>query len=92
MVNEIDVTPEFRQQEFENYNTTDDHLMHIMGLVKDQEGNIYYKIKNSWGANSDRVGNGGYIYMSESYFKLKSISVMVHKDVLSDELKKKLHI
>lgn len=92
LVNEIDVTQEFRQKEFENYNTTDDHLMHIMGLVKDQEGNIYYKIKNSWGANSDRVGNGGYIYMSESYFKLKSISVMVHKDVLSDELKKKLHI
>ena len=41
------ITPEFRQEEFENYNTTDDHLMHIIGLVKDQNGTEYYKVKNS---------------------------------------------
>lgn len=83
------ITPEYRQQEFENYNTTDDHLMHITGMLKDQNGNTYYKVKNSWGKNSERVNYGGYIYMSEAYFKLKTISIMVHKNVLTEESKNK---
>ncbi|SNR58713.1 bleomycin hydrolase [Lutibacter agarilyticus] len=84
IVTEKDVTPEFRQEEFENFNTTDDHLMHIVGLVKDQNGTEYYKVKNSWGTNSNRIGNNGYVYMSKAFFKLKTISVMVHKDAVSD--------
>jgi len=86
IVEEKNVSPEFRQQEFENYNTTDDHLMHIVGLVKDQNGTEYYKVKNSWGADSDRIGNNGYVYMSKAFFKLKTISVMVHKQALSNNL------
>lgn len=92
IVPELEVTQEIRQQEFNNYNTTDDHLMHIVGIVKDQKGNTYYKVKNSWGGNSNRIGNDGYIFMSEAFFKLKSISIMVHKDALSDEMKEKLTI
>lgn len=84
IVKEKDITPEFRQEEFENFNTTDDHLMHIVGLVKDQNGTEYYKVKNSWGTNSNRIGNNGYVYMSKAFFKLKTISVMVHKDAVSD--------
>ncbi|GAA3640576.1 C1 family peptidase [Flavivirga jejuensis] len=79
---EKQVTQELRQQEFENYNTTDDHLMHITGVLKDQNGTTYYKVKNSWGTNPKRVNNGGYIYMSEAYFKLKTISVMLHKKAI----------
>ncbi len=89
-VAEKTITPELRQQEFENYNTTDDHLMHIVGMVKDQKGNEYYKVKNSWGGNSNRIGNNGYIYMSKAFFKLKAISVLFNKNGLSEELKKKL--
>jgi len=92
IVEENTISPEFRQQEFENYNTTDDHLMHIVGLVKDQKGNEYYKVKNSWGTSGERIGNGGYVYMSKAFFKLKAISVMVHKDGLSDALKSELKI
>lgn len=55
MVLEKKITKEFRQQEFENYDTTDDHLMHIVGLVKDQKGNEYYKVKNSWGSNVNEL-------------------------------------
>lgn len=84
IVKEKDITPEFRQEEFENFNTTDDHLMHIVGLVKDQNGTEYYKVKNSWGTNSNRIGNNGYVYMSKAFFKLKTISVMVHKDAVND--------
>lgn len=87
---EKEITAEYRQQEFENYNTTDDHLMHITGSLKDQNGTNYYKVKNSWGSNSERVSNGGYIYMSEAYMRLKTISVMVHKDALPESLQSKL--
>lgn len=77
---QIDAT--YRQQEFENYTTTDDHLMHITGMAKDQNGTIYYIVKNSWGSDPERVGRGGYIYMSASYLRLKTISVLLHKDAL----------
>ena len=89
IVPEQEVTQNSRQKAFESYVTTDDHLMHITGTVKDQKGNIYYKVKNSWGSN---LANGGYVYMSEAFAKMKIISVMVHKDALDKELKKKLNI
>lgn len=85
---EKEITQEFRQNEFENFNTTDDHLMHITGIVKDQNGTNYYKVKNSWGKDSDRVSNGGYIYMSEAYFRLKTISIMIHQDGIPKKIKK----
>jgi len=84
------ITAEYRQEEFENYTTTDDHLMHITGLAKDQNGNTYFRVKNSWGSNTDRVPNDGYVHMSEAFFKLKTISVMVHKDALPKALRQKL--
>ncbi|MGE4346757.1 MAG: C1 family peptidase [Flavobacteriaceae bacterium] len=89
---EAKITQEFRQQEFENFNTTDDHLMHIVGKVKDQKGNIYYTVKNSWGSSGERIGNNGYIYMSVPYTKLKTISIMLHKDGLLAKTKKSLNL
>ncbi len=61
--------------------------MHIVGKVKDQTGKMYYKVKNSWGTKS---GKEGYVYMSVSYMKLKSISVLLHKDGLTKATKSKL--
>ena len=87
---EKEISADYRQQEFENFNTTDDHLMHITGMLKDQNGKMYYKVKNSWGKNG--LGNDGYVYMSEAYFKLKTISIMIHKDALPDAIKAKLLI
>ena len=81
------ISPEYRQAEFENLDTQDDHLMHIVGKVKDQTGKIYYKVKNSWGS---KAGKEGFIYMSPSYLKLKSISVLLHKDGLAKATKSKL--
>lgn len=86
------ITPEYRQQEFENYNTTDDHLMHIVGLVFDQNGTPYYKVKNSWGSNGKRVKFGGYIYMSSAYMRLKAISILVHKKAIDRKLRRKLKL
>jgi len=89
---EKEITAEFRQAEFENFDTTDDHLMHIVGKVKDQKGNVYYKVKNSWGTDKAKVANGGYVYMSVPYMKLKSISVLVHKNGLIKKTKKELGV
>lgn len=86
------VTQELRQQEFENFNTTDDHLMHIVGKAKDQKGNIYYKVKNSWGSDNARVANGGFVYMSVPYLRLKAISVLLNKNALSPKTKKALGV
>lgn len=87
---EKQITQDYRQEEFENFTTTDDHLMHITGMLKDQNGTTYYKVKNSWGTDASRNANGGYVYFSESYMRLKAISIMVHKDAVGKELSKKL--
>ncbi|BDD08865.1 aminopeptidase [Fulvitalea axinellae] len=89
-VSEVSVTSESRQEAYDNYQTTDDHLMHITGTGKDKYGNKYFKVKNSWGSNG--LGFGGNIYMSDSYMRLKSISVLLHKDALPKNVKKKLGV
>jgi len=63
--------------------------MHIVGKIKDQNGNIYYKVKNSWGTNGK---NNGFVYMSIPYMRLKSISVLLHKDGLSKKTRSSLGI
>ncbi len=89
---EKEITQEYRQQEFENFNTTDDHLMHITGTVKDQDGNVYYMVKNSWGSNPERTANGGYVYFSEAYIRLKTISITLHKDAVTKDVAQKLSL
>ena len=84
---EIKVSQENRQANFENYSTTDDHLMHIVGIALDQKGNKYYITKNSWGEISDYKG---YLYISESFIKMKTVSIMLHKDGLPKNSSKKL--
>jgi len=88
-VEEVEVTPEIRQKGYDNKTTTDDHGMHIVGEYKDQNGTKYFLVKNSWG-----TGNypEGYFYVSESYFKWKTINVYMHKDALSPSMKKKLNL
>lgn len=87
---EINVTPEIRQNGFEAFVTTDDHLMHITGITKDQNGTVYYITKNSWG--TERNAFGGYLNMSESFVRAKTIFIMVHKDAIPSPVKAKLGI
>ncbi|MCF8224202.1 MAG: C1 family peptidase [Bacteroidales bacterium] len=87
---EINVTQEIRQEGYERFVTTDDHLMHVTGIVKDQNGTKYYITKNSWGTARNRFG--GYLNMSESYVKAKVIFIMVHKDAVPTAIREKLDI
>lgn len=88
-VKEQEITPELRQEQYDNKTTTDDHGMHITGLYKEKNGTKFFLVKNSWG-----TGNlpEGYLYVSESYFKLKTINIYLHKDALPEDLKKKLNL
>lgn len=84
---EMDITVDLRQKAYDNYETTDDHGMHITGVVKDQDGNKYYITKNSWGT---KYGFDGYLYMSEAFVKYKTLSIMIHKDALPKQVSKNL--
>lgn len=84
------VTPQERQLGWDNHETNDDHLMLIYGMAKDQIGNEYYMVKNSWGAyNGDYKGM---FYASKAFFRYKTITILIHKDALSRDMKKKLNI
>lgn len=86
---EIPVTQESRQVYFETFQTVDDHLEHITGIAKDQDGVKYYKTKNSFG--TERNGTG-YHYLSEEYVKGKTISIVVNKNSIPKSIRKKLGI
>ncbi len=88
-VPELNVTQEMRQTAFDNYQTTDDHGMHIIGTATDQEGDVFYKVKNSWG-NYNKYD--GYFYVSKPYVKYKTMCIMVHKDGIPQEIREKLEL
>jgi aminopeptidase C len=87
---ESTVNQELRQTGYENFSTTDDHLMHLTGIVKDQNGVKYYITKNSWGATSN--SSGGFLNMSENFVRAKTIYVMVNKNGVPTEIRTKLGI
>lgn len=82
------ITEDMRQAAFDDYTTQDDHGMHIIGLAKDQNGNKYYKVKNSWGETRGR--DGGMVYVSEAFLRYKTTSLMVHKDAVPASITQKL--
>jgi aminopeptidase C len=84
------VTPQERQLGWDNHETNDDHLMLIYGTAKDQMGNEYYMVKNSWGAYNGQYK--GMFYASKAFFRYKTITILVHKDALPKAIKKKLGI
>ncbi|WP_317896532.1 C1 family peptidase [Aurantibacillus circumpalustris] len=87
---QMPITQELRQFAFDNYDTQDDHGMHVVGLVKDQNNTLYYIVKNSWGTDSNQCD--GYFYASESYVLFKTTSIMLHKKALPPAIAKKLGI
>jgi len=84
------ITQESRQEMFDNYQTTDDHLMHITGSARDQAGNKYYLVKNSWGTGNHIYK--GYHYVSEAYMRAKTIFFMVHKEAVPESTAGKLKL
>ena len=83
------VTQEERQVAYDNFETTDDHGMLIYGIAKDQLGNEYYMVKNSWGTNSKY---NGHWYASKAFVRYKTMNIVVHKNSIPKAIAKKLGI
>ena len=83
------VSQEERQLAYDNYETTDDHGMQIYGIAKDQLGNEYYMVKNSWGESGTYKGIW---YASKAFARYKTMNIVVHKDALPKHIAKKLNL
>lgn len=83
------ITQELRQAEFDNYSTTDDHGMHIVGVFTDQSGNTFYKVKNSWGITGKYEG---FLYVSKPFVALRTTNIMVNKSGIPAAIAKKMGI
>lgn len=84
------VTQELRQETFNNRSTTDDHLMHIVGIAKDDTGKEYFLTKNSWGSFANPYN--GYLYLSFNYVALQTIAILIHKESLPENIANKLKL
>jgi bleomycin hydrolase len=81
------ITQELRQAEFDNYSTTDDHGMHIVGIATDQAGNTFYKVKNSWGITGKYEG---FLFVSKPYAALRTTNIMVNKNAIPLTIARKM--
>ncbi len=82
------INQELRQEAFLKRETTDDHLMHITGMAENSKGRVFFKTKNSWGAESNSLG--GFLYLSEEYARLKTLAILVHRNAVPTEILNKL--
>ena len=86
---EVIATQEMRQDGYDRKQTTDDHGMHIYGLAQDQNGTKYFMVKNSWGEAGKYKGIW---YASDAFVRYKTMNIVVHKDALPKDIRKKLGI
>lgn len=84
------ITQEMRQLAYDNYTTTDDHGILITGIATDQNGNKFYKVKNSWDVG-DHIYKG-FFYASEAFVNYKTMNIVLHKNAIPKKIRKKLGI
>lgn len=87
---EKQITQEMRQTAYDSWENTDDHGMQIFGTANDQNGKRYYMVKNSWGTMKSEYK--GIWYVSEAYMQYKTNTVLVHKNAIPKDIRKKLGI
>ena len=83
------ITQEMRQEGYDNWTTTDDHGMQIYGIAKDQTGKEYFMMKNSWGEYGPYKG---FWYVSKPYVAYKTMNIVINKNAITKDIRKKLGI
>ena len=83
------ITQEMRQEGYDNWTTTDDHGMQIYGIAKDQNGKEYFMMKNSWGEYGPYKG---FWYVSKPYVAYKTMNIIINKNAIPKDIRKKLGI
>ena len=83
------ITQEMRQEGYDNWTTTDDHGMQIYGIAKDQNGKEYFMMKNSWGEYGPYKG---FWYVSKPYVAYKTMNIVINKNAVPKDIRKKLGI
>ncbi len=78
-----------RQALYENLTSQDDHLMHLVGLEKSKGGKKFFLVKNSWG---DVGPFHGLINVSETYFAINTVSLVIPKAAFDNALRMKLGV
>jgi aminopeptidase C len=83
------ITQELRQEGYDNWTTTDDHGMQIYGIAKDQHGKEYFMMKNSWGEYGPYKG---FWYVSKPFVAYKTMNIVINKNAIPKDIRKKLGI
>ena len=78
-------TQELRQQQWDNWTFTYDHVMLIYGKAVDEQGKPYYMVKNTWGTNYPHKGTW---YMSRDYIALNTTYIFLNRNALPKALRK----
>lgn len=81
---EMEINQHKRQIAFERLQITDDHLMHIIGVAKNDKGKKFYIVKDSGGEYGPY---NGYLYMSEAFFKMKTTAITLNNKALPESIK-----
>lgn len=78
-------TQELRQEQWDNWQFTYDHVMLIYGKAVDEQGKPFYKVKNSWGTTPPY---NGIWYMSRDFMALNTTYIFVNRNALPKALQK----
>ena len=80
----ITPTQEMRQEQWNDWRFTYDHVMLIYGKAVDEKGKPYYMVKNSWGMSGQYKGIW---YMSRDFIKLNTTYLFLNRHALPDNLR-----
>ena len=82
-------TQELRQEQWNDWTFTYDHVMLIYGKAVDEQGKPYYLVKNSWGTSGPYKGIW---YMSRDYMTLNTTYIYLNRKALPRQLRKAVRV
>ncbi len=80
---------QMRQEQWDDWRMTYDHVMVIYGKAVDEQGKPYYMVKNSWGNYGQY---NGIWYMSRDYMMLNTTYLFLNRCALPKTIRKETNI